>query len=35
MKSNFKLAPSILSANFSNLQSALDICSEGGPLDTR
>ena len=30
MKSNFKLAPSILSANFSNLQSALDICSEGG-----
>ena len=30
MKSNYKLAPSILSANFSNLQSALDICSEGG-----
>ena len=30
MKSNFKLAPSILSANFSNLQSALDICSKGG-----
>ena len=30
MKSNFKLAPSILSANFSNLQSALDICGEGG-----
>ena len=30
MKSNFKLEPSILSANFSNLQSALDICSEGG-----
>ena len=30
MKSNFKLAPSILSANFSNLQSALEICSEGG-----
>ena len=30
MKSHFKLAPSILSANFSNLQSALDICSEGG-----
>ena len=30
MKSNFKLAPSILSANFSNLQSALDICTEGG-----
>ena len=30
MKSNFKLAPSILSANFSNLQSALNICSKGG-----
>ena len=30
MKNNFKLAPSILSADFSNLQSALDICKKGG-----
>ena len=30
MGSEFKLAPSILSADFSNLQSALDICEEGG-----
>lgn len=27
---NFKLAPSILSADFSNLQSALEICKKGG-----
>tara|TARA_B110000444_G_C18839500_1_gene597971 strand:- start:972 stop:1649 length:678 start_codon:yes stop_codon:yes gene_type:complete len=30
MDLNFKLAPSILSADFSNLQSALDICAKGG-----
>ena len=30
MGSEFKLAPSILSADFSNLQSALDICEGGG-----
>ena len=30
MSLNFKLAPSILSADFSNLQSALDICKQGG-----
>ena len=30
MSLNFKLAPSILSADFSNLQSALDICNKGG-----
>ena len=30
MKKTFKLAPSILSADFSNLQSALDICTKGG-----
>ncbi len=30
MKRNFKLAPSILSADFSDLKSALDICAEGG-----
>tara|TARA_A100001037_G_C15151487_1_gene639588 strand:- start:6246 stop:6911 length:666 start_codon:yes stop_codon:yes gene_type:complete len=30
MARNFKLAPSILSADFSNLQSALQICSDGG-----
>ena len=30
MSFNFKLAPSILSADFSNLQSALDICNKGG-----
>jgi len=30
MSENFKLAPSILSADFSNLQSALQICDEGG-----
>ena len=29
MNKNFKLAPSILSADFSNLQSALKICDEG------
>ena len=30
MHSNFKLAPSILSADFSDLQSALTICNKGG-----
>ncbi len=30
MSQNFKLAPSILSADFSDLQSALQICNEGG-----
>jgi len=30
MSPNFKLAPSILSADFSNLQAALQICNEGG-----
>jgi len=30
MNNNFKLAPSILSADFSNLQSALEICKDGG-----
>jgi len=30
MLNNFKLAPSILSADFSNLQSALNICDDGG-----
>lgn len=30
MSKNFKLAPSILSADFSNLQSALQMCDEGG-----
>lgn len=30
MSREFKLAPSILSADFSNLQSALTICDEGG-----
>ena len=30
MHSNFKLAPSILSADFCNLKSALDICNKGG-----
>ena len=30
MEKTFKLAPSILSADFSNLQSALDICTKGG-----
>ena len=30
MNPNFKLAPSILSADFSNLKSALDICNQGG-----
>ncbi len=30
MRSGFKLAPSILSADFSDLRSALDICNEGG-----
>lgn len=30
MDLKFKLAPSILSADFSNLQSALNICSKGG-----
>ena len=30
MNLNFKLAPSILSADFSNLKSALDICNQGG-----
>ncbi len=30
MTSEFKLAPSILSADFSNLRSALDQCDEGG-----
>ncbi len=30
MSQNFKLAPSILSADFSDLQSALTICDEGG-----
>ena len=30
MTDNFKLAPSILSADFSNLQSALNICKKGG-----
>ncbi|MBT3179523.1 MAG: ribulose-phosphate 3-epimerase [Candidatus Marinimicrobia bacterium] len=30
MPNNFKLAPSILSADFSNLQSALTICEKGG-----
>ena len=30
MYSEFKLAPSILSADFSNLQGALQICDEGG-----
>ena len=30
MSKKFKLAPSILSADFSNLQSALDICYNGG-----
>ena len=30
MNPNFKLAPSILSADFSNLKSALDICTKGG-----
>ena len=29
MHENFKLAPSILSADFSNLQSALKICDKG------
>jgi len=30
MKNNFKLAPSILSADFSDLKSALKLCDEGG-----
>ena len=30
MSPNFKLAPSILSADFSNLQAALQICNKGG-----
>ena len=30
MTSEFKLSPSILSADFSNLQSALDQCAKGG-----
>ena len=30
MKSDFKLAPSILSADFSELGTALDSCNEGG-----
>ena len=30
MPNNFKLAPSILSADFSDLQSALNMCDEGG-----
>ena len=30
MEKTFKRAPSILSADFSNLQSALDICTKGG-----
>ena len=30
MTSEFKLSPSILSADFSNLQLALDQCSDGG-----
>ena len=30
MSQNFKLAPSILSADFSDLQSVLQICNEGG-----
>ena len=30
MSKSFKLAPSILSADFSNLQSALNICDKGG-----
>ena len=30
MLSEFKLAPSILSADFSDLKSALNICDEGG-----
>ena len=30
MPNNFKLAPSILSADFSDLQSALNVCDEGG-----
>ena len=30
MTKNFKLAPSILSADFSDLQSALEICHQGG-----
>ena len=30
MVSEFKLAPSILSADFSDLRSALKICDEGG-----
>ena len=30
MTSEFKLSPSILSADFSNLQLALDQCAEGG-----
>ncbi|MBH51398.1 MAG: ribulose-phosphate 3-epimerase, partial [Candidatus Marinimicrobia bacterium] len=30
MTSEFKLSPSILSADFSNLQSALDQCAHGG-----
>ena len=30
MANNFKLAPSILSADFSDLRSALNICDDGG-----
>ena len=30
MHNNFKLAPSILSADFSDLQSALNMCDDGG-----
>ena len=30
MLNNFKLAPSILSADFSDLQSALNMCDDGG-----
>ncbi|MEC8914760.1 MAG: ribulose-phosphate 3-epimerase, partial [Candidatus Neomarinimicrobiota bacterium] len=30
MPNNFKLAPSILSADFSDLQSALNMCDDGG-----
>ena len=30
MPNNFKLAPSILSADFSDLQSALNVCDDGG-----
>ena len=32
MLSEFKLAPSILSADFSDLKGALNICAEGGAI---